>query len=435
MAQDFWRKEDPVMVNGQVVTGGMWAHQREWWNAKEFIKALVTGYGGGKTNIGSKRAISVALMNAPSPFLAVSPSYKIAKRTLIPTIRALLNGKRTLLSGFDYQYNKSDHEFLIYYGDRVATIWIASGDDPTSLVGPNIGAALIDEPFTQEREVFDQVVARVRDPVAKHQEIGLTGTPEQLNWGYDICEGEERDKWDLKLVQASTRGNLALGGQEGRYVQTMLRGFTAQAVKAYVDGQFVSLAEGLVYYGFDRFKNVVDLPDPGHSLEVGMDFNVDPMAAVVFWTNGNHMHVVDEVELPNSDTEDMCKVLHERYPGRIRNIYPDASGKARKTSAPGGRSDFWYIQQAGFDYYCKDANPPVRDRYNAVNGKLDPAAGTPTLTFSPKCRKLISYQTQYSHRTLNKQRGMSHLLDALGYPVAYKFPVRPLPESFQLVGH
>lgn len=428
----FWRKEDPVLdALGSVIKGGMWSHQREWWDSTQFIKALITGYGAGKTLIACKRAISLALENAPSPHICVSPSYKVARRTIIPTIKALLDGKMTVRKDLSYRYNKTEFEFIIRCGSREGLIWVLSGDDPASLKGPNVGSAGIDEPFIQDRSVFDQVLARVRDPVATHREITLTGTPEDLNWGYDICEGEEKENFDLVLVRASTTANKALPPD---YALRLKKGFTAKAAQAYLDGRFVSLSEGLVYYGFDADINVVDLPDPGHELGVGMDFNVDPMSAIVFWVNGPRMHVIDEIEMPNADTEQLCSDLRERYPGRIRTVYPDASGKSRRSSAPGGKSDFWYIRQAGFDIDAPAANPLIRDRYNAVNGRFKPAAGGPTLTISPKCRKLKNYLMGYSHQKLNKQKEMSHILDALGYPVHRLFPIKPKIASPIIIG-
>lgn len=403
------------------MAGGMFPHQRRWWESQHFIKALVTGYGGGKTMIGAKRAIALALHNAPSPYLCVSPTYKIARRTIVSTIKQLLDGKMTVMPGLSYRFNRSDFEFTVRYGTREGYIWVASGEDPDSLKGPNIGAALIDEPFIQDRAVFEQILARVRDPIAKVREIGMTGTPEDMNWGYDICEGDEKDNFDLELIRAPSEENLAIGRD---YFVRLRRGLTDKAVQAYVEGRFVSLSEGLIYYAFDPDINVVSLPDPGHELRVGMDFNVNPMSAVVFWTNGDHMHVVREIELPNADTESMCWFLNDQYPGRIRTVYPDASGKSRKTSASGGRTDFYYIQHAGFEIDAPPANPPIRDRYNTVNGKFRPAGGGTTLTIDPSCRKLISYLRSLSYARMHQQQEMTHLTDALGYPVCRLFPLK-----------
>ena len=438
-----WREEQPVLNDKNIITmGGMWKHQQDWWNSTNFIKALVTGYGGGKTFIAGKRAISLALHNAPKhnagiicPHIIVSPSYKIARRTIIPTIRALLQGKAQLLPGFRWNFHKTEHEFTIMYKGRCGVIWIASGDDPDSLKGPNVGSATIDEPFIQSEEVLDQIVARVREPSARCMEIGLTGTPESLNWGYDICEGDRCEDFDIKVIHANTRANLALSNE---YASRMESAYSELAAEAYVDGQFVNLQTGRVYYAFNKDRNVVDLPDPGGELKVGMDFNVDPMAAVVFWEHGNHMHYVDEIELPNSDTEALCYHLKEKYKDRdgkprIRTVYPDASGGSRSTKSPGGKTDFHYIREANFEVDAPHANPGIFERENAVNGKLKARDGSVTLTVSPNCKKLIGYFQKYNHAEKNKQKQMSHLLDAAGYPVHRLFAVTRLSSPIKRI--
>jgi hypothetical protein len=435
--QEFWRKEDPILNDkGEVIKGGFWEPQRNWWSLPNFIKSFVAGYGSGKTFIGAKRDIAQCLLNAPAPQLVVSPSYKIAKRTIIPVIRALCQGKAVRDPTFTWSEHRTDFEFTIKHGPRIGTIWIASGDEPDSLKGPTVGSAHIDEPFVQEKEVLDQCIARVRDPRAKRKEITLTGTPEQLNWGYDICAGDEKEDYDVGVVHASTHSNRALADD---YAKRMESAYTDRATQAFVDGLFVNLSKGVVYYGFTNL-NVVQIPDPGGELCVGMDFNVNPMACCVFWVYGNHMHVIAEHEFDNADTPYVCQVLHEKYrflagprqgECRIKNVYPDPAGNQRHTSSPGGKTDFHYIQEAGFIVQARRSHPAVRDRENAVNGKLGPMMGEPTLTFEPSCKRLVKYCRIYTHENKNKPhaKAMSHLLDSLGYPVEYLFPVvRPIVE-------
>lgn len=411
----FWRMEDPVLDDsGRVIKGGMWPHQRQWWNSPHYIKALVTGYGGGKTYVGAKRSISLALANAlpreACPVMVISPSYKQAKRTVIPTLKSLLNGRR-----IRHKFNKTDSEFILYRGDRSNLIWVASGDDPEALKGPNLSAAWIDEPFIQDRPVFMQIMARLRHPQAAHRELLLTGTSESLNWGYDIIAGDEREKYDVGLVQASTEENRALPDQ---YIKSLRDSFDEKLAQAYLDGQFVNLARGLVYYNFRREQHVQELPDDNVTLCIGTDFNVCPMAAVVFWVRGQHMHYVDEIELPNSDTAEMVDEACRRWPNRITAVYPDPTGKARKTAAR-GKSDFHILHEKGLVIRARNASPARRDRFNAVNVKLHQGA----LTMSPRCKKLARYMEQYSHELMTKQEYMGHLTDGASYPVEYLFPV------------
>jgi hypothetical protein len=425
----FWRKDAPTFEDGRMVMGGMWSHQLQWWELENFVKLLVGGYGAGKTNAICKRMISSALQNAPCPVALVSPTFPIARQTTILTLCEMLEGKRKLLGGRSlwWNLNKSTHEFTIKHRGRTGTILIYSGDNPLSLRGPNLGAAGIDEPFIQDQAVFDQMIARVRHPEAKLKEIVLTGTPEELNWGYELAEGELSEKHDVGVVHASTKENLAL---DPMFYQRLIDAYDEATARAYAEGQFVNLARGQVYHSFDAQENVVNLDDQWkkHGLELGagMDFNVDPMSAIVFWRKGDHLHFFDEIELPNSDTEYMCDLLKERYwEHGLRNIYPDASGVARTTASPGAKSDFYWIKQAGFRVCAPRRNPSRKDRYNAVNGKFKARSGRLTLTISPKCKKLRRYLQQYTHEGMNtkQQKGYSHLLDAFGYPIAFLFPV------------
>ncbi len=245
---------------------------------------------------------ALSILNAPHPCMIVSPTYKMAKRTIIPTIKDLLEGKNVR-----YTYHSSDHYFTIYHLGHIGTLWVGSGNDPDSLKGSNLASAGIDEPFLQKYEVLTQLSARVREPQATHSEICAAGTPEGIGgWGYDICEGELKDSYDIGVFRAKTSENLAL---PEHYLDNLRNTYDKKMLEAYFDGEFVTISNLLVYYNFTD-NNVVDLPDPGGELCIGLDFNVNPMAGVVFWKHGNRMHYIDEIEQPNSDTETWMQIAH-----------------------------------------------------------------------------------------------------------------------------
>jgi len=422
----FWRQDEPVRdESGTIIRGGMWPHQRAFWNLPNFVKALITGYGGGKTLIGGKRAISLLMNNAPVPGAIVSPTFPMARETTITTVSELLNGKETILGrdGFRWEYKKQERSFIVYYRGRIGRAIVYSGDDPARLKGPNLAWAWVDEPFIQDVEVFRQLMARLRHPAATMLELILTGTPEQLNWGWELCEGELSDRHDVGFIQASSRANLATGGA---YIDRLSGTYDGKAAEAYIEGQFVNLVEGLVYYAFSADANVqpyglIDEVEIG----AGMDFNVNPMSAAVFWRHGEHIHFFDEIELPNSDTQPMCVELRNRYGQRLINVYPDPSGNARHTNAPAGETAFTTLSRNGFIVNAHSRHPKRRDRFNAVNGKMKAQSGNVTLTFEPSCKKLIRYMRQYSHEQMNteEQKAMSHLLDARDYAVEYLYPI------------
>jgi hypothetical protein len=424
----FWEKSDPVIdSSGHVIRGGMWPTARRWWDLPNFIKVAVAGYGWGKSLTLAKRMISLGLQNSPCPVAVVSPTFVMARRTMVPTISEYLEGKRQHYGRqLWWKYNRGYHEFQVRFRGRSFTLYILSGENPDSLRGPNLAAFGGDEIFLMDESVFHQMVARVRHPDAVHREIPLVGTPEQLNWGHSLCNGDMKEKHDVGFVQASTAENKAL---DPGYIGRLAGSFSGKAYEAYVEGQFRNLASGVVYYAYDPEQNdrEEDLP-AGAELGAGMDFNARgleaPMCSAVFWVFGNHIHFFDEVTLPNSDTESMCAELKARYWDKgLRKIYPDPSGKARQASAKRGVTSFKIIEEAGFDVFARSRAPTLIDRYNSTNAKLRARDGRVTLTISKNCRRLREYLSAYSHELMMSQKHMPHMLDAFSYPVELLFPI------------
>ena len=180
----------------------------------------------------------------------VSPSYKMARRTIIPTLKDILGR-----AGLTFTHNKSENEIRIMNWNGV--IWIGSGDDPHSLLGQSLAAVGIDEPFIQSKEVFDVALSRVRHPDAKQREIFLTGTPESLNWGYDLIANQEQS-YDVGVAFASTLENNYLPEQ---YKESLVSGYTDEMVDAYIHGKFVNLQEGRVYKEFSRDVHIYERDD------------------------------------------------------------------------------------------------------------------------------------------------------------------------------
>jgi hypothetical protein len=305
-----WRTEDPVIDGDRnIIKGGMFAPQRQWYESKAYIRALVAGYGFGKTGISAKRSIAIALHNNGVPHMYVSPSYKMAKRTIIPHLKNMLDGR-----GIKYKFNKTDHEFLLRHKGAKGTIWIGSGDDPDALKGPNLGSANIDEPFIQDEAVFKQIMARIRDPKARHRELTMTGTPEELNWGYDICEGDDKDRYDIEVIHASTLDNKVLPQQ---FIDSLLEGYDEKSIDAYLHGKFILLGQGVIYKDYSEENHTDREWTPG-DLHWTHDFNFFPMSSGIFQKVGKDLYCIDEIILDHADAADVAVEFCERYRERLQ---------------------------------------------------------------------------------------------------------------------
>ena len=387
----------------------MLPHQVQWWNLPNYIKLLVGGFGCGKTYIGALRTIFLSCINAPYPVQYISPSYKLAKKTIIPTLFEIMDR-----NGMRFEYNRTDMRF--HAKDWGGNIWIGSGDDPDSLRGPNLAAIGIDEPFIQDKMVFDIAMSRVRHPKAAHREIFLTGTPESLNWGYEVAMNDE-GRYDIGVVRGDTRTNIHLPKE---YAESMLSGYTPEMVDAYIKGEFVNLSTGRVYKPFNRDKHTAirtDLRDMPLEIVAGIDFNVDYLTAVIALNGKSFIHFFDEVRLSNSNTYELADELKKRYPG-IR-VFPDPTGSARKTSAT--KTDHQILKDHGFTVISKRQVLP-KDRVNAVNALLIKDALS-----VENCPHLVAdferevWRNGEPDQTTDKAR--THASSAAGYLINYLFPV------------
>jgi hypothetical protein len=193
---------------------------------------------------------------------------------------------------------------------------------------------------------------------------------------------------------------------------------------------FVSMS-GRVYYPFTRAKHVGHYPfNPNLPIWVGQDFNIDPMASVIMQPQKNgELWVVDEMILPASSTADVATGLEQRYWRHMHQvvIYPDATGGSRQHAR--GESDLDIFREHGFSTILhRPRNPPVADRVNAVCRMLQNARGDVRLKIDQSCQGVIRSldQTIYKEnsRDVNKQMGVEHAADALGYPIEFEFPLR-----------
>lgn len=188
---------------------------------------------------------------------------------------------------------------------------------------------------------------------------------------------------------------------------------------------------GRVYYPFDRNVHVQDCPfNPRLPIHIGMDFNIDPMSAIVMQEQPNgEIWVVDEAVLYGSNVQETADELARRYYKHMAQItiYPDPAGNNRNHDR--GETSLDILRDAGFsNILFKRKHPLVQDRVNTVNRLLRSADGEIVLKIDRSCRKFIESleQTIYKEgtREVDKTKGTEHAADAFGYFADYRHPMR-----------
>lgn len=149
---------------------------------------------------------------------------------------------------------------------------------------------------------------------------------------------------------------------------------------------------------------------PGDILHIGMDFNITKMSAITHVVDAGVEIAVDELT-EVYDTPTMVDLIKQRYEGHKLIIYPDASGQNRKTS---GSSDVDILRKAGLRVRVRSANPPVRDRINALNTKFRKKKYLVNYRKCPDYSEALE-KLKYKNGQPDKKSGYDHLCDAGGY--------------------
>lgn len=383
-------------------------------------RSYVGGFGSGKTFVG---CLDLCLFAGQHPGLVqgyFAPTYRDIRDTFWPTLEEAAE-----LLGFRIVVRKADKEAHLYRG-RIwyGTIICRSMDDPGAIVGFKIARALCDEidilPRDKAQAAWNKIVARLRLVVpGVVNGIGVTTTPEGFRFTYEAFKKDP--KANYSMVQASTYENQDYLPPD--YIDTLLDDYPQELISAYLLGEFVNLTAGTVYRSFDRVacgsSEVIRNNEP---LRIGMDFNVNNMAAAVFVLRDQDWHCVDEIT-GGRDTPAMIETLGQKYEGHALTVYPDASGK-NASSKGASLSDVSLLRQAGLKVRAKDSNPRVKDRVLSVNTGFEKGRVFVNADKCPTIAQHLEQQAYDKNGEPDKSSGMDHTNDAFGYPIAYEMPVR-----------
>ena len=375
-------------------------------------------YGGsrsGKTTI-AVYSIFVRACKYKSRHVILRYKFNHAKTSLwLDTIPKVL---RTCFPSLSYEFKNSDYYVLLPNGSEV---WIAGLDDAArveKILGKEYSTIYFNESSQIPWKSIQIALTRLaeKNDLRKKAYFDMN-PPTKKHWSYwlfekglnpDTLEPVETEKYGKILMNPMDN----LENIDSEYVTEILDKLSPDEKKRFRDGEFLDSGEGLVYHSFERSINVhvIDKSKKIGTVMVGMDFNVNPMTAVVGHYVDKTFYVVDEIYLQNSDTFQMANELIKRgYKGAW--IYPDSTGRNRRTS---GKSDHIILQENGF-VIKPTSNPFVRDRVNNMNRLLHDGS----IIIDPKCKKLIYDLERVTWKgddlDEGREKDLTHISDALGY--------------------
>lgn len=381
-------------------------HQDAFIHDDHKVCALISGVGAGKSFAGRVWIIKKAIDNPDTLGFIGANTYSQLRDTVLNPLFAELE---TL--GLPYNFNAQTGELEL----AGARIKCAALENFNMLRGIEIGWCYLDEIRDLRQEAFDMMLGRLRCKQSNALQMRCTTTPNGFDWIYDRFAGE-RQTPEFHMIHATSKDNPYL--PEG-YLETLRGNYDSKFAAQELEGQFVSLTSGRIYHAFNREIHLKETKmDPSNpTIWVGMDFNVDPMCAVIAVVDTKKIHIIDEIHKSNSNTFEVAAMIRARYPDHIITVIPDATGKARKTCAVS--SDHAILQSEGFHVKVGRSNPLREDRFNTVNKLFSEGR----LYVDPSCKMLIKNLEQEVHG--KNPADIGHINDALGYLCYYYQPLRP----------
>lgn len=302
-----------------------------------------------------------------------------------------------------------------------------SSEEPDQLRGFSGDTAWLDEfgKYTNPREVWDNLQFGMREASSDQPRVCITTTPRPL----PILEEIENRPTTVTVSGSSyeNRANLA----PTWFTQTLAAYEGTRLGRQEIHGERLDDVEGRVYSSFSKLPfplgNIdATVVDTGAEILVGQDFNVNPMASVIAVRVADECHVLDALEIESSNTEEVADEIKRRYPKRRIIMCPDPSGKARKTSAPVGQTDFTILKRAGFEVRAPLAAPVVVDRVNNTQAMLLQKARR-RVRIHPRAKPLITALKNLTYKEgtsiRDKASGFDHVCDALDYLLWQEFNV------------
>lgn len=345
----------------------------------------------------------------------IAPTYPSAKSIAWRLLKELADG---------YFKTKNESELFIEM-DNGSVIQLKGAENRDGLRGVSLAGAVLDEAAFMAEEVWTEVIR----PATSDQQapVLFISSPAGWNWFktlYDYAKHEGDENWAAFQFTTIDGGNVKPEEIEAARRELPERTFNQEYLASF------ETLSNRVYSNFDRSSHVsedIASAEDVAELYIGLDFNVTPMSCSIGAKVADQLHLFDEILIENSNTTEMTAEIRRRYPGHKIRVYPDPAGRARKTSAAGGVTDFTILEQAGFTVIAPRKHPAVADRINDVQAMLKNANGDMRLFVHPRCRETIkaldgmTYKKDTSQP--DKTLGLDHITDALGYLVHSEFPI------------
>jgi hypothetical protein len=389
---------------------GLTKPQRQVWDDPCRFKLLCSGRRFGKTYLCISRLVAWAIENPGSLNWYVTQNYKSAKQIAWRQLKLMVPPEVFV------KKNESELSVELTNG---SVIQLKGAENADALRGVSLSSLIVDEAAYVKQDAWEMVLR----PALSDQggPAWFITTPAGLNWFHDLWESaEEEPDWSTHSYTTIEGGNVP-----AEEIEAARRTLDERTFKQEYLASFETLT-GRVYPDFDTDNIDESVEDLGGEILLGCDFNVGVMAGVLGSRVGDTLHIWDEVSLKQSNTDEMCMHLKNKFPGRQIVAYPDPTGSARKTSAA-GETDHGIIRKYGYKVISPRHPWAVKDKINSTNWLIRTAHGDCKMLIHPRCKNTIkalrnvTYKEGSEDYVIDKTANIEHWTDGLGYLVLGAF--------------
>jgi len=316
--------------------------------------------------------------------------------------------------------NQSDLEIQLINGSR---IFVRSAENREALRGTKYNFIVLDECGDINPDTWYTVLRPTLSDTGGH--ALFIGTPKSRNWFFDLwMQAGAQSDWSS--YQYTT---LEGGWVPEEEIEAAKRDLDERQYKQEYESQFIDYA-GVIFYAFgDHNIKKFEHLEPSRPILLAVDFNLNPISGLICVKTADTLHVIDEVEIYGSNTNELAQEVKDRYGTRQYFAYPDATGK-RTSTASSGVSDHLILNNAGFKVIAPKSNPSVLDTISVVNSRLKSSTGEVKLFIDPKCKRLREALIKHVYKEGTRQpekngaNDYSHMTDCLRYICHNLYPLK-----------
>jgi hypothetical protein len=268
-------------------------------------------------------------------------------------------------SGISYRDNSQAGTLTV---GNITFVYLAM-QYPDDIYAFNFNCCLVDEIDELPPEKVEAVVKAVQE----RNRVTLPGsglmpqrspfvffstTAQGLGGTYNLTETFRKNGVPFAIIRGRTEDNTSLDRNQIRLLRKL---YTKDEADAYLDGKFVNLAQGRVYYAFARKQHVcMRFPvKPSDTIYVGQDFNYGYNASCEMIVREGVIYIVDSHHW--LDMGKGMSQLRSMYPENRIVMLPDASGKEIMQG--------WVksANENAIELVWNGRNPSITERIMAIN--------------------------------------------------------------------